>query len=153
MENEKDNTESSEVLLQRIQKNSSEIEKLSNKQEAIWINGSSATYDYNPAADEGLWLSGIIMGFSLILVAFMTYLIKTGSGQESVLKVFGTILIIVAAVFLIVAGYSEKQIAPVIGLLGTIVGYILGKEQPPTITKLSPNKFIQPTPKDGTVDG
>ena len=60
---------------------------------------------------------------------FMTYLIKNEAEFEDVLKVFGTILIVVAAVFLIVAGYSEKQIAPVIGLFGTIVGYILGNHK------------------------
>lgn len=157
MENEKDNAE---LLLQRIQQNSADLadlKELYDEQETLSqissTDGSSTTGHYNPAADEGLWLSGIIMGFSLILVAFMAYLIKTGSEQESVLKVFGTILVIVAAVFLIVAGYSEKQIAPVIGLLGTIVGYILGKGQSPTITKSSPNKSIQPTPKDGAADG
>ena len=35
-------------------------------------------------------------------------------------------------VFLIVAGYTEKQIAPVIGLLGTIAGYLLGKSSSET---------------------
>ena len=34
----------------------------------------------------------------------------------------------VFAIFLVVAGYSDQQIAPVIGLLGTIAGYLLGKE-------------------------
>jgi hypothetical protein len=32
-----------------------------------------------------------------------------------------------------VAGYSDQQIAPAMGLLGTIVGYLLGKDvrEPP----------------------
>ena len=85
---------------------------------------------YNPAEDGGLWLSGMILSFSLIVIGLISYLIKLGSDLELLLKVFGTILIIVAAVFLIVAGYSEKQIAPVIGLLGTLAGYLLGKQLP-----------------------
>jgi biopolymer transport protein ExbB/TolQ len=32
------------------------------------------------------------------------------------------------AVFLVVAGYTDTQIAPVMGLLGTVAGYLLGKE-------------------------
>jgi hypothetical protein len=40
---------------------------------------------------------------------------------------FGTILIITTSVFLVVAGYSSNQIAPVTGLLGTLAGYLLGK--------------------------
>jgi succinate-acetate transporter protein len=62
--------------------------------------------------------------FTLILAAL---LIKSGKSSESVLRIFGTILIIIVAVFLVVAGYSNDQIAPVIGLLGTLAGYLLGK--------------------------
>lgn len=110
----------------------------------------SPTYNsYNPAVDEGLWLTGMIMGFALILIAFMTYVIRKGANLEDALKVFGTILIVVAAVFLIVAGYSEKQIAPVIGLLGTVAGYILGKQNS---NKESANQPIQPMPKSGVAD-
>ncbi len=60
----------------------------------------------------------------------MAYLVKNNNEPESLLRSFGTVIIIIAAVFLIVAGYSEKQIAPVIGLLGTIAGYLLGKSTP-----------------------
>jgi hypothetical protein len=36
-------------------------------------------------------------------------------------------LVVTAGLFLIPASYSNDQIAPLIGLLGTIVGYLLGK--------------------------
>ena len=45
-----------------------------------------------------------------------------------ILRTYGTVLVLILAVILIVAGYSNDQITPVIGLLGTIVGYLLGKE-------------------------
>jgi hypothetical protein len=70
----------------------------------------------------------LLFGFSVLVLAFV--LIQKGKQPEAVLRIFGTILIIVTAVFLVVAGYSDKQIAPVMGLLGTIVGYLLGKESP-----------------------
>ena len=38
-------------------------------------------------------------------------------------------LIIISTLFLITAGYSNDQIAPAIGLLGTIAGYLLGRIQ------------------------
>ncbi|EGQ7678935.1 hypothetical protein Q9X95_004568 [Vibrio parahaemolyticus] len=76
---------------------------------------------------DSFWLSCILLVFGFVLVLLLTYLIKAGKDPEQLLRSFGTILIIIAAVFLIVAGYSEKQIAPVIGLLGTIAGYLLGK--------------------------
>jgi hypothetical protein len=56
------------------------------------------------------------------------FLIHSGKGAESVLRIFGTILIIITSLFLVVAGYNNEQIAPVIGLLGTIAGYLLVKE-------------------------
>jgi len=77
--------------------------------------------------DDGLFLSISILTFSLLVFGLMTYLIKQGKEPELILKTFGSILIIVSAVFLIVAGYSEDQISPVIGLLGTVAGYILGR--------------------------
>jgi hypothetical protein len=46
----------------------------------------------------------------------------------SALRALATILIITFAVFLIVAGYSDQQIAPAFGLLGTLAGYLLGKD-------------------------
>lgn len=42
-------------------------------------------------------------------------------------RMVGLTLVVVTGVFLITAGYSENQIAPMIGLLGTIAGYLLGK--------------------------
>ncbi len=117
------NLAKSESELAILEKSDSTV----NESLTIAPSKSLVPYKYNPAIDEGLWLSGMIMLFSLTLVGFMTYLIKHGSELQEVLKVFGTVLVVVASVFLVVAGYSEKQIAPVIGLLGTIVGYILGK--------------------------
>ena len=38
-------------------------------------------------------------------------------------------LVIIASIFLVVAGYTEQQIVPVTGLLATIVGYVLGSHK------------------------
>lgn len=43
-------------------------------------------------------------------------------------KILGLTLVITAGLFLVVAGYSQNQIAPMMGLLGTVAGYLLGKE-------------------------
>lgn len=89
----------------------------------------SPTFDAHlqRAYDESFALSGMLLGFGFLMVLVMAYLIRLGKEPESLIRTFGTFLIVIAAVFLIVAGYSEKQIAPVIGLLGTIAGYLLGK--------------------------
>lgn len=80
------------------------------------------------AYDDSLLLSFIVVGFGVFVLLCITYLIQRDKQPDLLLRPFGTILIVIGAVFLIVAGYSEKQIAPVIGLLGTIAGYILGKD-------------------------
>ncbi|NTS77105.1 hypothetical protein HR060_09485 [Catenovulum sp. SM1970] len=80
------------------------------------------------SATEAMTISSVLLVFFLIVLCLATYLIKLGRSPEMVMKFFGTILIIAVASFLVVAGYDDKQIAPVIGLLGTIAGYLLGKE-------------------------
>lgn len=88
-----------------------------NTDKQIWWSNTNA-----------MTMSASILIFGIIVIAFATYLIRKEQTTESVLKIFGTILIIVIAVFLVVAGYSDRQIAPVMGLLGTIAGYLLGKD-------------------------
>ena len=95
------------------------------QQEAqVLIDQAHQTDASSPAAD---FLSMSVLLFVLIVMGLMTYLMKIGREGESVLRAFGIPLIIGAAVFLVVAGFSEHQITPVIGLLGTIAGYLLGK--------------------------
>lgn len=94
----------------------------------------------NGAYNDSLILSCIVVGFGMFVLLCVTYLIQRNKKPDILLRPFGTILIVIGAVFLIVAGYSEKQIAPVIGLLGTIAGYILGKEsKEKPETNLKPN--------------
>lgn len=95
------------------------------------VTSNAVTYlDTSAAYQDSFWLSVIILIFGLVIALVMAYLVKNNNEPESLLRSFGTVIIIIAAVFLIVAGYSEKQIAPVIGLLGTIAGYLLGKSTP-----------------------
>lgn len=76
---------------------------------------------------EALALSYSILVFGLLVLLLMSTLVaKFNVNINRILRAFALVLIIVAAVFLIVAGYTEDQIAPVMGLLGTIAGYLLG---------------------------
>ena len=74
-------------------------------------------------------ISTVVLGFALLVLALMTYLVvkKPSSDGEMILRVFGTVIIIFGALFLVVAGYTETQMGPVMGLLGAIAGYLLGK--------------------------
>ncbi len=75
-------------------------------------------------------LSLVVLGFGLIALFLEVWLIKTGQiGEDNIVKFFVVTLIITATLFLITAGYDNDQIAPAMGLLGTIAGYLLGKAQ------------------------
>jgi hypothetical protein len=73
-----------------------------------------------------------ILAFGLVLIFFTGYVAKRrGVGWDNdATRIFTVSLIITAGLFLITAGYSDAQIAPMYGLLGTIVGYVLGKAPP-----------------------
>lgn len=86
------------------------------------------------------WLSvEIILTVALLLLTAglaggVIYLAKTAQkpwSPQSLLRVLGIVLIIPLAVVLVVAGYSEDQIASVIGLMGVAVGYLLGSGERP----------------------
>lgn len=101
-----------------------------------------------------MMISSIFLIFSIVILALATYLLKIGKSTNSVLKIFGTILIITIACFLILVGYDDKQIAPVIGLLGTLAGYLLGKDSiqslpssPQGQTPAPPQSQTSPDPK------
>lgn len=70
----------------------------------------------------------VVLVFGLVVLGLTAWLLRAGKPATSVLRVFGTILVIMMATFLVVAGYDDKQIAAPLGLLGTIAGYLLGRD-------------------------
>jgi hypothetical protein len=46
---------------------------------------------------------------------------------EDILRVFAVTLILVGTLFFIAAGFDSTQIAPAMGLFGTVAGYLLGR--------------------------
>ena len=88
------------------------------------------------AAEASAWWSNsnamtmcaVLLLFGLIVMGLSTYLMKAGQSAQSVLRVFGTLLVIIMASFLVVAGYTNEQLAAPMGLLGTVAGYLLGRQ-------------------------
>lgn len=64
---------------------------------------------------------GVFMMLALMVMAWRTGI------SDGFVKTFMVVTIVFGALFLVVAGYSDEQTAPVFGLLGTIVGYIFGR--------------------------
>lgn len=85
--------------------------------------------------DLVMFLSLSILCFGLLVLLLMAYLVRQGMDADQILRVCALPLIIVAAIFLVVTGYASEQIAPVMGLLGAIAGYLLGSkrtDEPPS---------------------
>jgi hypothetical protein len=72
-----------------------------------------------------------IFVFAVVLFLMLSILIWKNKSVDSLLRTFGILLIIIAAVFLVIVGYSDQQIAPVMGLMGTIAGYLLSRRTDP----------------------
>lgn len=78
---------------------------------------------------NAMTISSVVLGFGILVILVTGVLLRSGKHDPlQLLRIFGTIVILVMAVFLVVAGYNDQQIAPVLGLLGTVAGYLLGKE-------------------------
>jgi hypothetical protein len=72
----------------------------------------------------------LIFGGILILsILFFLYKLQKGLGNFA-FQTVGLMIVITAALFLIVTGFDKDQITPVIGLLGTTVGFIFGSNLP-----------------------
>lgn len=69
----------------------------------------------------------LIFGFLIITMEMVLTKLNKIDSQDSIKFIIIT-LIITGTLFLITAGYSNNQIAPAMGLLGTIAGYLLGKQ-------------------------
>lgn len=77
------------------------------------------------------WLALIILLFGLAILLFQYHLFK-GVVHQSVLEITRTStvgLIIIGTLVLIASGFTNEQIAPALGLFGTIAGYLLGRNQ------------------------
>ncbi|CAG9201844.1 membrane hypothetical protein [Paraburkholderia tropica] len=75
----------------------------------------------------GLAILVLSFGSFVILLEFVVMILRKQSWSIVTTRVFGLTLVITVGLLLITAGYDNTQIAPMMGLLGTIVGYLLGK--------------------------
>jgi hypothetical protein len=110
---------------QQLQQADTIIKSLSNSAAPPRMGAAAPSWWSVP---DAMTISVTVLVFGLLVILLATYLIRAGKNTEAVLRIFGTILIVMVAVFLVVAGYTDAQIAPVMGLLGTFAGYLLGKE-------------------------
>lgn len=74
-------------------------------------------------------LGYITVGFACFVMIMSVLMYWQGMTANSILRISGLTLVVTSAVFLVIVGYSQEQIAPVIGLLGAVAGYLLGNNK------------------------
>jgi hypothetical protein len=76
-------------------------------------------------------LSVAVLVFTILLVGVIAAIaLKQSQGwSPPTTKLFIIVVVVGGSLFLLTAGYSQEQMTPIIGLLGTIVGYALGRKE------------------------
>lgn len=77
--------------------------------------------------EQNLSLAVLLFGLLVLLIQFVTLRGITQQHPELVIRAYAVTLIVVCTLFLVSAGLSNNQIAPAIGLFGTVAGYLLGR--------------------------
>jgi hypothetical protein len=92
------------------------------------LSQASAWMDIEIVLSVGVLLFSFVV---LILEALIVIRAKKAWAAQSILQLFGLTLILCMSVLLIIAGYNQEQIAPVMALLGVVAGYLLGNNERP----------------------
>ena len=76
-------------------------------------------------------LSASILLFAIIVIVVMLIAFRKhiSDKSEEIGRFSIVTILVMGALFLITAGFSNEQIAPAYGLLGTIAGYLLGQRR------------------------
>jgi hypothetical protein len=71
-----------------------------------------------------------VLGFGIVMALVAVYLVRSKLMRSAdTLRLVALILIVTGTLFLVAAGYSAQEIAPALGLLGTVAGYLLGRAE------------------------
>jgi membrane-associated HD superfamily phosphohydrolase len=128
METEKDLTDSLSKL--NPIKDSLKIVLLKNELDKVKQAKEKLLQKIEKLTDKGnttiLSIFILIFGLSIILSILLFYKYKAAETNFHPFKLIGIMFIGTITVFLIPAGFSNSQITPVIGLLGTLAGYLVG---------------------------
>lgn len=86
--------------------------------------------------DVEVYLSIAILLFgALVTLGFLWAIINRTKGATSsefidAMRYPVVLVIVVGSLFMVTAGYGTDQTAPILGLLGTIAGYLMGRAKP-----------------------
>lgn len=76
-----------------------------------------------------MFLSAAVLLFIVISLLLSTALLwRRKYEAPEVLKIFGILSIVGLSALLLITGFSNEQLTPIVGLFGAIAGYLLGKD-------------------------
>lgn len=133
-----------ELLLQKPKKDSTTLAKIATLDSAIMALKQTKPAENTVCCNDDTQsniLSIAILLFGLIIMLAILIFQKKKAPETNYhpFKLIGLMFIGTVSVFLIPAGFSNNQITPIIGLLGTLAGYLVGS---------SNNAANQPKPAD-----
>lgn len=76
---------------------------------------------------EEIQLTLIIFVFGLIATGIFFLLVKSKQATPYLMRIYVVIILIFGSLLVVSSGYAINQTAPIIGLFGTITGYLLGR--------------------------
>jgi len=88
-----------------------------------------AKFDSTSSYEYRLTILVLVIALVALLMQFFLLLRVRNLKAEDTLRTFGVVLIIMGTLFAITAGFSSVQIAPALGLFGTIAGYLVGRTE------------------------
>jgi len=94
---------------------------------AVGAATQAASQTWSPDLIRFLSTSVLMFTFGALVLASVL-LLRTRAPASQILRVFGVISIIGISALLLVVGYSNDQLTPIVGLFGAIAGYLLGKD-------------------------
>jgi hypothetical protein len=114
--------------------------------------GANLTDFFSGKTPYEFWLTCLLGIVGIIIIVLLIVALRSIPRRrpEDVTRPIIVVTIVFGTLILVTAGYSNQQIAPAFGLLGTIVGYILGRgsasqpasgpptEPPPPTTQTPP---------------
>ncbi len=88
---------------------------------------STWSQPWSPGLVQFLAIGVLLFSFAALILA-TALLWRSHAPAHHVLRVFGVITILCFSALLLVIGYSNEQLTPIVGLFGAIAGYLLGKD-------------------------
>jgi hydrogenase/urease accessory protein HupE len=74
-------------------------------------------------------LTIVIFVFALIAMVVFYLLVRSGKSTPYLMRIYVVIILVFGTLLVVSSAYATEQIAPVVGLFGTIAGYLLGKSE------------------------